>query len=201
MKRSSLIFGLGVAFTATLLGVGKFSPPNPPAPTSVVLVPSLDAKSLSLQSVNALVLNREELHELNSITKNIAEMMSLPDLIHTSVWPHAVRDSKGRTGIFVSCSFPLLSTSGEMVQTAREHWVLLAVIAAVKFLEGSSVQIQHLGFTDPNGTMDNSWYYDLDMNTARYIHRQLAHGGMSKDQAFALIERSWIKITEDPDHE
>jgi hypothetical protein len=161
-----------------------------------ISVKSRDPSS-SAQNAHGKVLGREELAELKTISKNISEMMTVTDYVHTDVWPHAVRDSKGRAGVFVSCSYPILSTSGEAAAIARESWVTLAVIAAVKYSEGSVVPLQHLAFTDPNGETQSSWYYDLDMDIARYVHRQLVHGGMSRQQAYAMVERSWVKVTND----
>jgi hypothetical protein len=161
-----------------------------------ISIKSRDTSS-STHDAHGAVLGREELDGLKAISQNISSMMTVTDFVHTQVWPHAVRDSKGRAGIFISCSFPLLSSQGEKAAIARESWVILAVIAAVKYSEDSAVPLQHLAFTDPNGENQSSWYYDLDMDVARYIHRQLVHGGMSKQQAYAMVERSWVKVSND----
>lgn len=72
---------------------------------------------------------------------------------------------------------------------------MLVVIAAAKYSEGSKVPLDHIAFTDSAGSEGERWYYDLDMRTARKIHRDIVSGAMKPEQAFAIIVSSWEKIS------
>ncbi|MDI1311829.1 hypothetical protein [Prosthecobacter sp.] len=141
-------------------------------------------------------LNRIELHRLENISRRMVEMMSV--VSHASlIWPHGVRDSKGRMGIFIGSERPLFEEPGFEVETVRQAWVVFALIAAVKHSEGS--QVGHIAFTDVNGMLGERWYYDMDMVTAREIHRLLIHGVILPPAAYKMITSVWQKVTVEHD--
>lgn len=141
----------------------------------------------------AAPLNRVELHRLEEIADRVESMMSGSRSVATRVWPHAVRDAKGRLGIFIGSSQPLFDDQDAQVAQYREAWVVFGLVAAVKYCEGS--QVGHIGFTDLRGMFAEQWYYDLDMATAREVHRLLTHGFIQPAVAFRMISSAWQKVT------
>lgn len=141
----------------------------------------------------AAPLNRVELHKLEEIAGSIESMMMVARSVSTRSWPHGVRDAKGRLGIFIGSSHPLFDELDAHGAHSREAWVVLGLVAAVKYCEGS--QVGHIGFTDTRGMFGEQWYYDLDMATAREIHRLLTHGLIPPAIAFRMISSAWQKVT------
>jgi len=141
----------------------------------------------------AAPLNRIELHKLEEIADRIESMMMVSKSFSTRAWPHGVRDAKGRLGIFIGSSQPLLDEQGAQAAHYREAWVVWSLVAAVKYCEGS--QVGHIGFTDTRGMFGEQWYYDLDMATAREVHRLFTHGLIPPAVAFKMISSAWQKVT------
>lgn len=141
----------------------------------------------------AAPLNRIELHKLEEIADRIECMMMVARSVSTRSWPHGVRDAKGRLGIFIGSSQPLFDEQDAQIAHNREAWVVFGLVAAVKYCEGT--QVGHIGFTDTRGMFGEQWYYDLDMATAREIHRLLTHGLIPPAIAFRMINSAWQKVT------
>jgi hypothetical protein len=140
----------------------------------------------------AEVLNRRELLILESIAWQVQSMMTLFEPVETSVWPHGVRDQRGRQGLFIGSQAPLFTSQDEATAATRKKWVVCALIAAVKYAEGS--QLGHIAFTDARRVDEHRSYYDLDMTTAREILRLFHLGILSPDETYRLIS-SWQKVT------
>ena len=141
----------------------------------------------------ARALSRSELLPLESIARRAQSMMSIATFTATKVWPHGVRDQQGRLGIFLSSGRPLFNDSTPAVVNAKEIWAVLALLAAVKYSEGS--EVGHIAFTDCNGETGERWYYDICMDDARRIQLMLLHGDVRHEEAFKLMELSWQKVT------
>ena len=142
-------------------------------------------------------LKARELLTLENIAKRTESMMGVATFVSTHVWPHGVRDSKGRLGIFIGSSRPLFSEKDERIVEQKKAWIVFGLIAAVKYCEGS--QVGHIAFTDWDGINGERWYYDLDMQTACEIHRWMLQGLVAPKHAYHLIESSWVKVTAEHD--
>lgn len=149
----------------------------------------------SLQSKPAEVLKRHEMLLLESIAYRAESMMTLMESVQTRVWPHGVRDQRGRLGLFVGSSRPLFGEKDEMTIKQLREWVVCSLIAVVKYSEGRPVG--HIGFTDVEGQDGQRWYYDLDMATAREIHRLIITGVVPLQRGYDMIVNSWEKVTVD----
>lgn len=147
----------------------------------------------SLETKAAEVLNRREILLLESIAYRAESMMELMESVPTRVWAHGVRDQRGRLGLFVGCARPLFGKKDEMTIKQYREWVVCSLIAVVKYSEGSPVG--HIGFTDAEGLNGQRWYYDLDMATAREIHRLIISGMVPLQGGYDMIARSWEKVT------
>jgi len=143
-------------------------------------------------------LKAQEWLTLESIAKRAESMMAVATFVSTRVWPHGVRDNKGRLGIFIGCNRPLFAEKDERIVKPNEAWVVFGLIAAVKYSEGS--QVGHIAFTDRDGIHGERWYYDLDMPTAREIHSMMFQGLVAPENAYHLIESSWVKVTAEHDY-
>lgn len=140
-------------------------------------------------------LDRLELLALQSIAQRAESMMGIAEAIPTRVWPHGVRDEKGRQGIFFGSLRPLFEESHPQLVEAKKAWVVVGLIAAVKYAEGS--QVGHIAFTDANGLQGGSFYYDIDISHAREIHRNLLVGALAFERAYEVIATKWEKVTAD----
>lgn len=147
----------------------------------------------SLEPKAAKVLDRREILTLESIAYRAESMMTLLESVPTSVWAHGVHDQRGRMGLFVGSARPLFGVKDEMTTQQRHEWLVCSLIAVVKYSEGSPVG--HIGFTDVDGLNDQRWYYDLDMATAREIHRLVVRGEISLKRGYEMMARSWEKVT------
>jgi hypothetical protein len=140
-----------------------------------------------------LPLDRVELLALQSIAERAESMLSIADAIPTRVWPHGVRDERGRQGIFIGSLRPLFEESLPRLVEARKAWVVVSLIAAVKYSEGS--EVGHIAFTDANGLQGGKFYYDIDITHARAIHRDILIGALALDKAYEVIATKWEKVT------
>lgn len=143
-------------------------------------------------------LNRRTLLVLEDVARRTQETMMRFKTVETRVWPHGVRDQHGRQGLFIAADSALLSRTDAEAQRLRQAWVVCGLIAAVKHAEGS--QLGHLGFTETRAVHQPAFYYDLDMATAREIHRLLSHGVLSLEQGYRMINASWRKISVDREY-
>jgi flagellar motor protein MotB len=151
---------------------------------------------LSGDSKAGRALSRAELLPLEAVAGRVQSMMSEVAFTSTRVWPHGVRDQQGRIGIFLSSERPLFNDSTPAISQAKEDWVVIGLVAAVKYSEGS--QIRHIAFTDSRGETGERWYYDLSMAEAREIHEMMIRGVLRPENAYKLIEARWQKVT--PQH-
>ncbi len=149
----------------------------------------------SSETKAAEVLNRREILLLESIAHRAESMMTLMESVPTRVWAHGVRDQRGRLGLFVGCARPLFGKKDQMTVKQYREWIVCSLIAVVKYSEGSPVG--HIGFTDVDGLNGQRWYYDLDMATAREIHRLIITGMLPLHRGYDMIVRSWEKVTVD----
>ncbi len=140
-------------------------------------------------------LDRQELLAVKSVASRAESMLDIADAVPTRVWAHGVRDQKGRQGIFIGSLRPLFEESHPRVVEARRAWVVVGLIAAVKYAEGSGVG--HIAFTDANGLQGERFYYDIDMSDAREVHRRLVAGTLPFEEAYDVITSKWEKITAD----
>lgn len=149
------------------------------------------------------LLSSNELLHLENIARRTEAMMNHFNLVPTRVWPHAVTDAKGRQGLFISSLRPLFASTDERDVLAKRAWVVLGLIAAVKYAEGS--QIGHIAFTDTDtdtdsdGFQEDRYYYDFDIAQARDIHRDLVSGRLALEEAFEIIASHWEKVTAEHD--
>ena len=156
---------------------------------------SLNATSRSTQT-HGEVLNRSELHTLSAISQKMEFMINPAEFNHTRVWPHGVRDGRGRIGLFISCAYPFTEMTTGPELEGFKAWVIYTVIAAVKYSEGSPVPVDHLGFTEFDNSSGDKWFWDLDMASAKLVHKKLFSKGITADEAYAIITKSWTRVTE-----
>lgn len=76
----------------------------------------------------------------------------------------------------------------------RKAWVLFAVFAITKHIEGSPVGFDYIGFTDQTGLNGDRWFYRLEMSTARQVRRQLFARTITMDQAYGMITTAWRRV-------
>lgn len=115
--------------------------------------------------------------------------------VRTRIWPHAVRDDAGRAGLIVVAQRPLLMFRHTDDQPLREHWVVVAVVAAARESVESGIPLDHLALTDIDGANGELWFYDVDMDVGRRIYQQLKARTMSMEAAYGEIVGSWRLIT------
>jgi len=157
------------------------------------------SNSVENNSHKTIVLNRQELHVLSVLACRTESMMTLASFTQSHVWPHGVRDHQGRIGLFIGSSEPLIHAKDPALFEAGKSWVVLGVIAAAKYAEGSAVDPDHIAFTDSEGLNGERWYYDLDMKIARRLHRQMVDGVLKPTQAYDLIAAAWRKVSAPPE--
>ena len=179
MKTSQLLTAFNLTAAACMLPVH-------------VLV-GMESLAASAQSPRGRVLDRVELHALENIARRAQSMMELSNVVPTRVWPHAVTDARGRQGLFISSMRPMFDENDEYLIKFKRAWVVLGLIAAVKYAEGS--QLGHIAFTDVDGLQGERCYYDLDIAPAREIHRDLIRGHLALDDAYDVIAARWEKVT------
>jgi hypothetical protein len=192
MTSNHLLAGVNLVTAVTFLSavcisnnetVSSAKPPSSISPQSAPPAGSNAARALS----------RAELLPLEAIAGRVQSMMSEVAFTSTRVWPHGVRDQQGRLGIFLSSERPLFNDPTPAIVQAKEDWVVIGLVAAVKYSEGS--QIRHIAFTDSRGETGEHWYYDISMVEAREIHEMLIRGIVRPENAYRLIEAAWQKVT------
>ncbi len=77
----------------------------------------------------------------------------------------------------------------------QKTWILLAVIATVKYSESSRNAVDYIAITDPLGLTGERWYYELELKTAAGIHSQFINEGLSLEQSCSNIMSSWHRVT------
>ena len=140
-------------------------------------------------------LTRYEWHSLNRSAKQIERLMYQAQTIGTRIWPHAVRDASGRAGLIIMAQRPLLMSMNAEDLDDRQAWVILSVLAAARESAESPASLDHLALTDTEGAKGHLWYYDVDMNLARKLYRQLVAGTLTIDKAYHEIISSWTLVT------
>lgn len=143
------------------------------------------------------LLDRTELLLLENISRRAESMMAVSNIVPARVWPHAVADAKGRQGIFISSMRPLFEEKDPRLVLAKRAWVVLGLVAAVKYAEGSP--LGHIAFTDADGMQGGRYYYDLDITHARDIQRDLLRGRLHFEDAYDVISARWEKVTAEHD--
>jgi hypothetical protein len=130
--------------------------------------------------------------------EKISSMMNAGQTLTSKVWPDFSTDLEGRRGIFIACSQPLIPTSNEDDMQRQKTWILLAVIATVKYTEANRRAVDYIAITDPLGLSGDRWYYELEMKTAAGIHSQFINEGLSLEESCRLIMASWHRVTSQP---
>lgn len=138
----------------------------------------------------------EELRQLTKIVAGIKSMMAVDQAAKTGVWWDAVSDPEGRIGIFMACSQPLAVAINNPGLDMRKSWVLLAVLAAVKYTEDSPVTVSYIAFTDPQGLSGDRWFYKLDMSDAALVRSEILNGRISMEQGYDKIVAAWRRVTQ-----
>lgn len=185
-------------FTARILVIAGMALSVGMIPGKETVIPS-SAPPASSQTVlvgdsrGGRALSRAELLPLEAVAGRVQSMMSEIAFTFTRVWPHGVRDEQGRIGIFLSSERPLFNDPTPAIVQAKEDWVVIGLVAAVKYAEGS--QIRHIAFTDSRGETGERWYYDLSMAEAREIHGLMIRGVLHPENAYRVIEARWQKVT------
>ena len=153
----------------------------------------------SSSDISRRMLGADEMIVVSTIAGRMAGMMSVIGDNHTRVLPQGVRDPDGRLGIIVVSSEPLVPPADAPWKVASKKWVMLAVMAAVKYTAGSPVPIDYIGFTDTQGMGGSSgrWFYELNLSTARLVQRQLLSHTITTEQAFEKVTASWRRVTAD----
>lgn len=136
-----------------------------------------------------------ELETLNQTSRRIASMMDAILPFESTVWPHAIRDELGRTGIFLAPSIPFETLAAAPENEPLIGWIVCAILASGKYLETVSFPVHHICLTDPTGMRGDLWCYDIDIATVRYLHRHLAAGSLTAEEAYQTLTARWKKIT------
>ncbi|MFM2177201.1 MAG: hypothetical protein RL015_1299 [Verrucomicrobiota bacterium] len=140
-------------------------------------------------------LNRLEWHSLSQAARQMEQLMHQTQPVRTRIWPHAVRDEAGRAGLIVVAQRPLLMFRPTDDLQKRQHWIVVAVVAAAKEAMESAIPLDHLALTDIDGANGNLWFYDVKMSVARNIYKQLNDRTITMDAAYDEIVSSWRLIT------
>jgi hypothetical protein len=180
MKTPTLVsWCLMIAMSSSLMGN---TPKRPP--------PDHD----SIAAKNA-PLTRLEWHSLSQAARQMEKLMHQTQPVRTRIWPHAVRDDAGRAGLIVVAQRPLLMFRPTDDLQIRQHWIVVAVVAAAKEATESAIPLDHLALTDFDGANGNLWFYDVEMSVARNIYQQLKERTITMDAAYDEIVSSWRLIT------
>jgi hypothetical protein len=139
----------------------------------------------------------DEMRQLTKIVARIKSMMTVDQGVKTGVWSDAVSDPEGHIGIFMACSQPMAVAINNPGLDMRKSWVILAVLAAVKYTEDSPVIVNYIAFTDPLGLSSERWFYKLDMSAASLVRRDILSGRLSMEQGYDKIVASWRRVTHD----
>jgi len=137
----------------------------------------------------------DQMRVLSAITSKIAYMMTADPAVKCKVWPDIATESIGRHGIIIACSRSLYLDSNEPGMDVRKSWVMLAVLACVKYTEGSPVTVDYIGFTDPEGLSGERWYYELKMSTAENVHHQIRRGTITMQDGYDQVASAWQRVT------
>jgi hypothetical protein len=145
-------------------------------------------------------LHREDCRTLTEIARRAQSMMTIAPFTRTAVWHPSTLDARGHAGMFVSSLKPLFHSEELAIREQHEAWLLVSLLAVVKYAENSEELIDYIGFTDANGQSgevnDQRWYYRLDMDTAVKIQRAVIAEKLKAGDAIQQIRRSWTKVTE-----
>ena len=180
MKTPTLVsWCLMTAMSSSLLG----NTPKQPPPDLVSVV----AKNAPL--------TRQEWHSLSQAARQMEQLIHQTQPVRTRIWPHAVRDDAGRSGLIVVAQRPLLMFRPADDLQIRQHWIVVAVVAAAKEAMKSTIPLDHLALTDIDGANGNLWFYDVKMSVAQQIYQQLKERTITMDAAYDEIVSSWRLIT------
>jgi hypothetical protein len=174
------------------------------------IIPLLTLPTLSLQAkqpayvspsfsknTQPKVLQRHEIQALGNVARGVEMMLRQTQFEGTRVWPHAVRDSQGRTGLIVMAHRPLLMSMNMEDIDIRRTWVLVCLIAAARQMQTTESQLDHIALTDREGMTGDPWYYDVDMQVAHRIYMQLNEGSINGEQAYQQVINTWKLVTKD----
>lgn len=143
------------------------------------------------------LLSREEFENMQHLARRVSSMMGEILPFQTRVWPHAVRDSKGRAGLFLESALPMASLSGTPDQEYFKGWLVCAVLAVGKYSVMPGVELDHVCFTDASGA-EARWFYDVDIALVRNLHRGLVHKELSADEVYDQLISQWKRLEAEP---
>lgn len=157
--------------------------------------PKRPTSDLVILTAQNAPLTRMEWHSLSQAARKMERLMHQTQPVRTRIWPHAVRDDAGRAGLIVVAQRPLLMFRPTDDLLIRQHWIVVAVVAAAKEALDSAIPLDHLALTDIDGANGDLWFYDVKINVAQNIYQQLKERTITMDAAYAEIVRSWRLIT------
>ncbi len=157
----------------------------------------LRASPSSVKKDSSRVLLRHEIQALGDVARGIEHMLRHTQFTGTQVWPHAVRDSQGRAGLIVMAHRPLLMSMNMEDIDIRRTWVLVSLIAAARQMQITESQLDHIALTDREGMTGDLWYYDVDIQVAHRIYKQLHEGIITGEQAYQQVVDSWKLVTKE----
>lgn len=156
--------------------------------------PAADNRPVCAVAGPYTLLSLEEYESLSMMSRRVMGMMAEILPFYTEVWPHAVRDSRGRAGLIVVSSVPLEELATSTNQDSFKGWLVCAIVALGKYSAITGVPIQHVCFTDINGASEQRWCYDADMSLVCGLHRSLVTGSITADEAHAALVSHWRRI-------
>jgi hypothetical protein len=112
----------------------------------------------------------------------------------TQVWPHAVRDSQGRTGLVLESSVPVSMLADSTDQEFLKGWIVCAILAVGKYSEIPGVRVDHVCFTDGTGAAGGGWFYDADHVFIMELYRSLVGGQVGAGEAYAALVSNWSHV-------
>ena len=141
------------------------------------------------------LLAHDEYEDLQYLARRVGSMMGEFLPFYTHVWPHAVRDSQGRSGLILESSIPLANLAASHDQEHLKGWLVCAILAVGKYSDLPGVELDHLCFTDATAQASEArWCYDADASLVRGLHRALVKGEITAEQAHDRLVAHWKRL-------
>jgi hypothetical protein len=158
------------------------------------LNPAVEATHYCDHSGAYTLLGHEEYETLEVYARRVALMMREILPFDTQVWPHAVRDSQGRTGLVLESSVPVSMLADSTDQEFLKGWIVCAILAVGKYSEIPGVRVDHVCFTDGTGAAGGGWFYDADHVFIMELYRSLVGGQVGAGEAYAALVSNWSHV-------
>ncbi len=144
-------------------------------------------------------LHWEDSRTLTEIASRAQSMMTIAPFTRTAVWHPAARDARGETAMFVSSLKPLFHSEDRSIREQHETWLLISLVAVIKYAENRESLIDYIGFTDAEGqsgeTTGQRWYYRINIEDAKKLQRSLITGRIKPWEALQYLQQTWKKVT------